>query len=87
MTPLQIREVAVRNAVSDAVTAMYGPNWPWNNAFVRTLPNPQQGYNGRKDLLTARQHHPTTGKVIPELKFVFLQMFTGRFDGNLWNSH
>ena len=31
---------------------------------------------------------PTTGKVIPELKFVFWQtMFTSRFDVRLWQPH
>ena len=29
MAPLHICEVAVRNAVAEAIEAVYGPNWPW----------------------------------------------------------
>jgi hypothetical protein len=35
-----------------------------------------------------RRREPTTGKVIPELKFVFWQkMFTGRHDVRVWDPH
>ena len=88
MTPLHICEVVVRNAVSDAIEAVHGPRWPWNNAFLRSLPNPPIGFSPRQDLDKVRDKYATTGKVIPELKFVFWQkMFTGRFDGDIWNLH
>lgn len=35
MAPLHICEVVVRNAVSDALTAVYGPNWPWSKVLKR----------------------------------------------------
>lgn len=88
LTPLHICEVVMRNAVSDALEAVYGHRWPWSPTFERSLPNTKIGYNPKKDLFAARNSAPTTGKVIPELKFVFWQkMFTGRYDGRLWDVH
>lgn len=88
MAPLHVCEVVVRNAVADALTAVYGPDWPWSPVFVTSLPQPAQGYSARGDLLKVRATQATTGKVIPELKFVFWQtMFTSRFDDRIWNPH
>jgi len=42
----------------------------------------------RGDLIKIRGAQPTTGKVDPELKFVFWQkMFTGRVDTRICNTH
>lgn len=88
MMPLHICEVVVRNAVADALEAVYGPRWPWSQVFITSLPQPSQGYSARDDLLKTRTAQATTGKVIPELKFVFWQtMFTSRFDGRIWQPH
>ena len=88
LMPLHVCEVVVRNAVSEALEAKYGANWPWDTGFELSLPNPTVGYNPRRDLQTARKGVPTTGKVIPELKFVFWQkLFTARYDKRLWDSH
>ncbi len=55
---------------------------------VTSLPNPARGYSARTDLLRVRMGQPSTGKVIPELKFVFWQtLFTSRFDGRIWQPH
>jgi len=77
LVPLHICEVVMRNAVADALEAVYGPQWPWSASFERSLPDSQRGYSPRRDLQTARRGAATAGKVIPELKFVFWQ--------NLWN--
>jgi len=88
LTPLHICEVIIRNAVSDALESLYGERWPWSTGFERSLPDPAHGYSPTKDLQNARRRAITTGKVIPELKFVFWQkMFTSRYDARLWNSH
>jgi hypothetical protein len=88
MAPLHICEVVTRNAVSEALTAVYGAQWPWSRAFERSLPSSSGSYDPRRDLQRNRAAHPTTGKVIPELKFVFWQkMFTSRYDVRLWNPH
>jgi hypothetical protein len=88
LAPLHLCEVVIRNVVSDAISAVHGPRWPWAAAFVRSLPNSGAGYSPRGDLMAARAGAATTGKVIPELKFVFWQkMFTSRFDADIWAPH
>ena len=88
LAPLHICEVVLRNAVSDALDVTYGARWPWSASFERSLPAPPRGYSPRQDMQTARRNALTTGKVIPELKFVFWQkMFTARHDLRLWNTH
>lgn len=87
MLPTHFVEVATRNAVSDALTNVYGPGWPWNSAFRGSLPSPSRGYNPRRNLEAECQRQPTEGKIIAELKFVFWQnMFTTRHDGRVWNN-
>ncbi len=86
--PLHVCEVVVRNAVADALARVYGDRWPWSPSFEQSLPNPTVGYSPRRDLFSARRSATTTGKVIPELKFVFWQkMFTSRHDLRLWGPH
>jgi len=88
LAPLHICEIVVRNAVSDAIEQVYGPRWPWQIGFEQSLPSPRSGYNPQRDLQNARSHAPTTGKAIPELKFVFWQkMFTSRHDQRLWEPY
>lgn len=88
LAPLHICEVVMRNAVSYVLEEQYGNRWPWSPGFERSLPDPEAGYSQRKDLQHARRNSHTTGKLIPELKFVFWQkMFTQRHDMRLWNSH
>lgn len=90
MVPLHICEVTVRNAVSEALERVHGPRWPWQTGFQASLPSVPAhiGYSPRDDLQKVANEQPTTGKVIPELKFVFWeQMFTKRHDVRLWNAH
>ena len=87
MAPIHFCEVVIRNAVSDALEELYGPAWPWSPGFEQSLQAPRRGYSPRKDLQNARYKFtsPATGKVIPELNFVFWQkMFTKRHDYRLW---
>lgn len=87
LSPLHMCEVVIRNAVSDALTNEYGDQWPWHPAFEGSLPTSGK-FNMRAHLTSKRKGKPTTGKVIPELAFVFWEkMFTGRFDGQIWNKH
>lgn len=82
-TPLQMCEVVIRNAVSDALEAIYGPEWPWKQTFETSLPNSRM-----QELIKAREGARTTGQVIPELSFYFWQsMFTARHFGRIWNQH
>jgi len=50
---LHVCEVVVRNAVSDALEALYGPKWAWSKSFEQSLPRPPRGYCQYKDLLDA----------------------------------
>jgi len=87
LTPLHICEVVIRNAVSDALTSVYGDRWAWQQGFERSLKNKGK-YNPRQDLLRTRSNIQTIGKLIPEMKFVFWQkMFISHHDGRLWNQH
>lgn len=89
LAPLHICEVVIRNAATDALEADYGPRWPWERTFVLSLPDPSGSYySSRRDLKSVAAKQPSTGKVIPELKFVFWQeMFTYRHDVRLWSTH
>ena len=89
LAPLHICEVVIRNAAADALEAVYGNRWPWEATFVLSLPNPPGNqYSSRRDLKGVAAKQPSTGKVIPELKFVFWQeMFTHRHDVRLWDAH
>lgn len=84
--PLHICEIVTRNAVSEVLEARYGSQWPWSGGFERSLPDPQKGYNPRRDLAGARKNRAETSSVIPELNFYFWQsLFTGRHDSRLWS--
>lgn len=91
MHPLHVVEVVVRNGIDEALTAAYGPEWPWSHSFEQSLPNPLSSYSARQDLIRTRAPYTTarkTSKVIPELRFVFWQnMFTKRHDGRVWRKN
>lgn len=88
LTPLHLCEISIRNAVADAVQALYGDQWPWSKGFEQSLPDPAGSYSPRKDLSASRRAARSTGQVIAELKFVFWQkMFTQRYDNRLWRPH
>lgn len=87
LAPLQVCEISIRNAISEAIELTYGGNWPYVRSFKISLANPRSGYSPRGNLLQHRTK-PTTGKVIAELKFVFWErMFTSRHDNAIWNAH
>ena len=86
LTPMHICEVAIRNAIAEALEPLYGPRWPWAPGFEQSLPTPRSGYSPRQDVFNARRMAHTVGKVIPELKFMFWQgMFTSRHDFRVWD--
>jgi len=88
MVPLHICEVTIRNAAAAALESKYGVDWPWSRAFITSLPNPSTGYSPCADLIKVGKAEKTTGKVIPELKFVFWEkLFTKRHDERLWSPH
>ncbi len=85
LAPLHICEIVVRNAVAEAIEHVYGHGWPWSPGFERSLPDPMREWSARREIIGARRNFRATGKVIPELKFVFWQnMLTQRHDLRLW---
>jgi hypothetical protein len=87
LLPQQVCEVAMRNAVSDALSSVYGPDWPWAAGFERSLPDPRSGFSLRRELCLAKAKmtQGETVRVVPELKFAFwIRLFTQRFDQRLW---
>lgn len=90
VVPLQICEVAMRNGVVEVLEKVHGPNWPWSNGFIRSLPIPkkQWHYNPQTDLRAVAARMPTTGKVVAELKVAFWEkVFTVGQDARLWVPH
>lgn len=87
LAPLQICEVSIRNAISEAIGLTYDATWPYVRSFEISLANPKKGYSPRQNLVQLREE-PTAGKVIAELKFIFWErMFTARHDNPIWNPH
>jgi hypothetical protein len=88
LAPLHLCEVIVRNGLAEAIVQVYGNQWPWSQGFVRSLPNPVQGWSPRNELVKTAGRMTTTGKVIPELKFVFWQkLLIGNHDHRLWTPY
>lgn len=90
IVPLQVCEVAVRNGVVEVLEKVHGPNWPWSNGFIRSLPVPKKiwHYNPQNDLQKVAGRMPTAGKVVAELKFAFWEkVFTAGQDTRLWFPH
>ncbi|SDK53110.1 hypothetical protein SAMN05192566_1545 [Methylophilus rhizosphaerae] len=87
LLPIALLEVVLRNAVSEAISNTYGPNWHQNNAFILSLPDPKAAYSPRRDLINTAAQHQLIGKTIPELKFAFWRdMFTKRHQGRIWGN-
>ena len=86
LLPLHLFEVVLRNAIHEALTLTYRERWPWDNRFLYSVPMKHGRYEPRKDVQQKASLYPTTGKVIPELKFVFWeQMLSSRYDVAIWN--
>lgn len=93
---LHLCEVVIRNAVSEALSASYGPRWPWDNGFLLSLPHPANSKGLRlRDTVTAAAAKAefarlpgslaSTDKAIAEMSFAFWEaMFTQRHDAGLW---
>lgn len=90
IVPLQLCEVAVRNGIEEAIEMVHGPNWPWSNGFIRSLPIPRLAhhYNPQTNLRSVAAREPTTGKVVAELNFAFWEKtLTVGQDNRLWIPH
>lgn len=86
---LHMCEVAIRNAVNDALIRVYGSHWPWDRNFENSLPSPKgSAYQPRLDLTQSRSRSPNADRVVVGLTFKFWEkMFTSRHDSRVWNPH
>lgn len=82
--PIHIYEIALRNAISDAIAMRYGTDWPVHSVFINSLPIQD------RQLLNAAigGNYINVGKLLPELKFVWFEnMLTSRHDGRIWTPY
>lgn len=86
--PLQVLEVTIRNAVSEAIEASYGPDWTHNRTFMVSLKAPGKAFSPRQHLTDIAGRHTVPSKVIADLNFIFWQkMFVKGLDAALWKPH
>ena len=85
MVPLQLCEVAIRNAAVEAIEKVHGTGWTTSTGFLRSLPRHKFGFQPSDELRSVAARHSTTGQVVADLKFVFWQyLFTKGQDARLW---
>lgn len=89
LAPLHVCEVTIRNAIAEAIELTYGTSWYQEESFRISLSDPRAPhFSPRRELITQRSRHTTSGKIIADMKFAFWQnMFTARHDGPIWNAH
>ncbi|WP_417559625.1 hypothetical protein [Marinomonas sp.] len=82
--PIHIYEVAIRNAISDAISIRYGSDWPTNAVFQNSL-----NHLDKQTLQSALSNgYHGVGKLLPEIKFVWFEnMLTSRHDGRIWKPY
>ena len=83
--PMQLCEVTIRNAVSQAIASAYEEDWPWNQSFVGSLAD-----NEKKSLKEGigKFVPPMTGRVVAAMTLNFWEkMFTARHDDRIWNQN
>ena len=67
--PIHIYEVAIRNAISDAISIRYGSDWPANAVFQNSL-----NHLDKQTLQSALSNgYQGVGKLLPEIKFVWFE--------------
>lgn len=88
---IHLFEICVRNAVANAAESAYGANWPSQQNFMLSLPNPgQPNFSPKRELNSTRSRagNTTTGKIIADIKLAFWEsMYTSRHDNRLWTPY
>lgn len=78
--PLHLYEVTLRNAISEAISLRYGPDWPIDTAFINSLSGKQ-----KTELVAATSGYSGVGKVLPELKLVWFEnMLKSNHNIRIW---
>lgn len=83
---MHVCEVAIRNAVSNALSKVYAPNWPNVSGFIHSLNFEMKGMLNHAK--SSAGPGASTGKIIAEMKFAFWEkMFTAGHDVRIWQPH
>lgn len=81
-------EVVLRNAIAEALECKYGVDWPFQEAFQRSLPIVNgPNFCPRSHLVkVAKDNNGLTGQVIANLKLAFWEhMLTKRHENRIWS--
>ena len=82
--PLQMVELALRNAVHDCLSAVYGQQWFRNRQILRE--NEIRRADDAREQVSRQRRGLTSGRVVAELSFGFwVSLFARRYDA-LWNA-
>ena len=83
-SPLQLVELALRNAVHDRMSETHGRSWLQNSEILRD--NETRRVTKARDQLKRKKKKPTPGRVVAEMNFGFwTSLFATGYD-HLWHS-
>lgn len=83
MIPVHIAVVTLRNAIVEAVTRVYGEEWPWSDEFRLSLPEDHKKYLLKE--ADKREHNKIVSEVIADLNLYFWErMLTNRQHVPIW---
>jgi hypothetical protein len=87
---LNVNEIALRNAVSRALESQFGPEWPYAQGFLRTLPAHERDAferSVRKLEKTRRVARVSTCDVVSAQTYYFwVAMLTSRYEQRVWQA-
>ncbi len=85
----QVNEITLRNTINRALVAQFGPEWPYSQGFLRTLPSRErQPFEGGRARLerTLGVIRASTGDVVAAQTYWFWTiLLTSRFDKRIWS--
>jgi hypothetical protein len=87
-TPIQAVEVALRNAINQALMARYGQDWWKNEAFLNIVDR-ERGSNldTVQNRIRNRRQSLITGQIVAGLSFGFwVGMLQRRYNPNVWSA-
>lgn len=86
---LQMNEISLRNAVNRALVSQLGPEWPYAEGFLRSLPTPERDTFMRcraKLERGLRRPRASTGDVVAAQTYWFwVTLLTSRFEQRIWS--
>ena len=81
--PLHVVEVALRNAIDEALTSLHGPNWPFDEPFRTTVLTPD-GLKTLDKAIERAGRRATKDDVVATLTFDFWSNLFRYWDREYW---